>query len=116
MAVSTSATSSGQKLCAVALTTTLTTVLYTSPNSSTLVTSPSATAYVKEIILANTTSSAISVTLGINGVTILGAISINANDTKIIGGLNTMIDPNGTVTGGASATGVNCLISGVVVQ
>ncbi len=116
MAVLANATASARSVCAVALTTTLTTVLYTAPALNTNVTTPSSTAYVKEIVIANTTGGAINVTIGVNGVAILGAVPVAANDTKIIGGMNTMVNAGATVTGGASATGVNVVISGVEVQ
>ena len=116
MAVLANATASARSMCAVALTTTLSTVLYTAPALNTNVTAPSSTAYVKEIVVANTTGASVNVTIGVNGVTILGAVPIGANDTKVIGSMNTMLNAGATITGGASATGVNVDISGVEVQ
>lgn len=116
MAVTQNAAASARSMCAVALTTTLSTVLYTAPALNANVTTPSSTAYVKEIVIANTTAAAINVTLGVNGVAILGAVPVAANDTKIISGMNTMLNAGATITGGASATGVNVDISGVEVQ
>lgn len=116
MAVLANATASARSMCAVALTTALATTLYTAPALNTNVTTPSSTAYVKEIIIANTTGATINVTIGVNGVTIFGAIPVAANDTKIIGGMNAMLNAGATITGGASASGVNVDISGVEVQ
>ena len=116
MAVTQNATANGRNMCAAALSTTLSTVLYTAPALNVNVTTPSSTAYVKEIIVANTTAAVVNVTLGVNGVNVLGALPIAAYDTKVIGGLNTMINAGATITGGASAVGVNVDISGVEVQ
>lgn len=116
MAVLANATASGRNMCSVALTTTLATVLYAAPALNTNVTTPSSTAYVKEIIVANTTAAVVNVTITVNGVAVLGAVPIVAYDTKIIGGLNTMLNAGTTITGGASATGVNVVVSGVEVQ
>lgn len=117
MAVLTTATASGRQMYAGTLTTTLTTTLYTAPAASANVTSPSATAYVKEIVLTNTTATAATVTIAVGGVTILSGVSVNGNDTKVLSGLNVMIPASGTITGGAgTATAINAYISGVEVQ
>ena len=116
MAVSSNAAASGRNMCAVLLTTTLSTVLYTAPALNANITTPSSTAYVKEVVMANTTGAEVNVTIGLNGRSILGAVAIAANDTKILRGLNIMLNAGSTITGGASATGVNIVISGVEVQ
>lgn len=103
-------------MCAVGLTTTAGTVLYTAPAASSNVTSPSATAYVKEIILSNTTTGALTATVNVNGVAILSGVSIAANDTKVLSGLSTALNAGSTITGSASATGINCVVSGTEVQ
>jgi hypothetical protein len=116
MAVSQNAAASGRNFCSAALTTTLSTVLYTAPALNANVTTPSSTAYVKEIVVANTTAATINVTKGVNGRAIMGAIPVAPYDTKILRGLNTMLDAGATITGGASAVGVNAVVSGVEVQ
>lgn len=116
MAVTSNAAASGRNMCAAALDTTLSTVLYTAPALNANVTAPSSTAYVKEIVISNTAAAAINVTIGVNGKAILGAVPVAANDTKILRGLNIMLNAGATITGGASAAGVNAVISGVEVQ
>jgi hypothetical protein len=99
--------------------------LYTAPAASSNVTSPSATAYIKEIILANTTGAAATVTLylvpsgGTAGVAnmIVPALSINANDAKVLAGLNTFIPAGATIQGVQGTSGaITVTISGMEVQ
>lgn len=116
MAVLLTATASGKQMYAGTLGT-LSSTLYTAPAASANVVSPSATAYIKEIIIANTTGSAATVTLTVAGVTILGALSVGANDTKVLGGLNIMIPASNVVTALASvASTINLYVSGVEIQ
>lgn len=115
MAVLSTAVSSGRNFCSIALTTSSAT-LYTAPSANANVTSPSSTAYIKEIVLVNTTASALTVTLNVNGVAYMTALSIGANDTKVLSGLNTMMNAGATITGLASVAGCNVIISGTEVQ
>jgi hypothetical protein len=100
---------------------TTTTTLYTAPSNTTANPSPGATAIVKEIVLANTTANAATVTIGINGTSaanqIIPAISVGANDTKILSGLNLMLNASDTLQGlQGTASAVTVVISGVEVQ
>lgn len=95
--------------------------LYTAPALSANVTSPSATAYVTEIIICNTTASAATITIGINGVAasnqLIGAITINANDTKVISGIRTLMPAGSTLQAlQGTASAITLTISGVEVQ
>lgn len=88
--------------------------------STTLYTAPASTkAIVKEILLCNTDSVALTVTLYLNGSAagnaLLSALSLAAGETKIIS-LSTVLETGQTIKGGASASGVvACTISGVEV-
>lgn len=100
------------KLSHTALTTTLTTVLYTVPGSTKVV--------IKEIILANTSASAVAVTISAGSSTgvadrIVPATPVPANTTVVLS-LNTILSAADTITGGA-ATGavIGCSISGVTI-
>lgn len=105
-------TATGTKFSHSALTTTLTTVLYTVPAST--------KALVKEIVLANTSTSAVPVTISAGASTgvadrIVPATPIPGNGTVVLA-LNTVLNAGDTITGGA-ATGavVGCSISGAVI-
>lgn len=116
MSVLSSAVASPRNLYSGTVGTALTAV-YTAPSQSTNVTSPSATAYVKEIALCNSTASSTWMTLYINGAMVLGGLIINANDTKILSGLNTMINAGATISiQSGVASGISAVISGVEVQ
>ena len=116
MAVLSSAISSPRCLYAGVATTTNTTV-YTAPSKNTNVTSPSATAYIKEIVVCNYSASPVFIYIQVNGMVILSGLTINAYDTKIITGLNTMLNAGSLLlewAGTASSLAVS--ISGVEVQ
>ena len=96
-------------------------VLYTAPTYDSNVTTPSATAVIKEILLCNTTGLTATVTLGINGVAaanqIIPTVSVAANDTKVISGLDTMLTQGDTINGmQGTANAITVTISGVEVQ
>jgi hypothetical protein len=120
MAVLSGATASGRQMYQGQPTTTNST-LYTAPTNNANVTSPSATAYVKEIIICNTTATAasISIYVGGGGITnrIISEISVAGNDTKFLSGLNIMI-PAGAIIAGYqdTAASLTVTISGVEVQ
>lgn len=116
MAVLSTATASGKLLVANVLTGS-SAVLYTAPAQTANVTAPSATAYIKEIIIANNTATAATVTITIGTAAILTAVSIAANDTKIMSGLNTMIPAGLTLSAlSGTASALTLYISGVEVQ
>jgi hypothetical protein len=87
-----------------AATVTTSTVLYTTPASTTTI--------VTEIMVANTSGSAQTFTIGLAGTSIATTTIVNANDTTIIPCKQVLVATN-TITGGASATSVNFSISGV---
>lgn len=93
-------------LARTALTTTTSTVLYTTP-AATVTT-------ITEIDVANTAATAATVTLSLNGVVLLPTISIPANSVYSWSGKQ-VLNATNTITGGASATTVNIHISGVEV-
>jgi hypothetical protein len=116
MAVLNGATASPRLMSGCVLTTS-STALYTAPSYTSNVTSPSATAYIKEIILANYTGSATTVNVAVGGVGIISGLTLNAYDTKVLSGLNTMMTAGSTITASAgTASAITCLISGVEVQ
>lgn len=96
------------------------TTAYTAPAYSANVTStptPSPTAIIKEIVIANYFSSPVTLRIWVGGVIFLYDITIAANDTKILNQLNTMIAAGGIIeiqAGTASALAVT--ISGIEVQ
>lgn len=105
-------TSTIVKLSQTALTTTLTTNLYTVPGGK--------MAIIKEILLANTSTSAVAATVRAgNGTgvpeTIIPAVVIPPNSTVLFS-LSVVLNAADTITGGA-ATGavIGCTISGVTV-
>lgn len=116
MPVLSSAVASPRNLCTSVGQTTLTTV-YTAPTYSTNVTAPSSTAYIKEISICNVSSAAVTVIIQVNNQPILSSMTINGNDTKILTGLNTMINSGQTIQVQASiASSIVFQISGVEVQ
>ena len=101
------------------------TTLYTAPNYSSNVTSPSATAYITEIVLTNTTSSDATITLGIVpnagslGVTneIMVAVKIPANSVQYFSGLKTYMPAQSFLSALQGTAGaITLTISGVEVQ
>lgn len=91
-----------------ALTTTTTTTLATVTTGKTW--------SVTNIVVTNTTSSAVTVTLALDGVALLSGRTVNANGTLAFD-LKQILASTKTITGGASvgASGVTCHISGVEV-
>lgn len=87
------------------------TTLYTVPNSST-------TTIVTNIAVTNTTTSAATYTINIDGIAILSGTSVSANAATVVD-LKQVIPANATpktISGSASTTGVNFHISGVEVS
>lgn len=92
-------------LSRTALTTTTSTVLYTVPASTTTV--------ITSIVVSNISASSATVTLLLNDVAILQAVSVPANSTSVID-LRQAITASQTIKGGASAnSALNIHISGV---
>lgn len=92
-------------LSRAALTTTTTTTLYTVPASTTTV--------VTSIVVSNITASAATVTLSLNNIAILSAVSVPANSATVID-LKQALTAGQTITGGASANStLNIHITGV---
>lgn len=84
-----------------------------STGSTTLYTVPSATtAVVTNIVICNTAGSAGSFTLNLNGTAVAYTEAIAANTTVVID-LKQVLNATQTITGLASATSINFLISGV---
>lgn len=98
------------KLSQTALTTTLTTLLYTVPASTSTI--------IKEIVLCNTSSSSADVTISYGDGSavknmLLDALSFNAGETKFIT-LSTVLNATDIISGGASTGAVvSATISGV---
>ncbi len=87
------------------------TTLYTVPNSSTIT-------IVTNIVVTNTTTSAATYTINIDGIAILSGTSVSANAATVVD-LKQVIPANATpktISGSASTTGVNFHISGVEVS
>lgn len=94
--------------------------LYTAPTNTTANPSPGATAIIKEIVIANTTGNVATVTLGINGASaanqIVPTLSVGANDSKVLSGLNTMLNSGDTLQGLQGTSGsITLTISGIEV-
>ena len=116
MAVLPSAIASPRVLCSGTATTTGT-AYYTAPSNSANITFPSATAYIKEIILCNIIASAITVAVVVDGVNIISGLTINPGDSKIITGLNTMLTAGSTIQlVSNTSSALTFTISGVEVQ
>lgn len=124
MSVSAAASASPRQLCQGQPTTSATT-FYTAPAVSANVTSPSATAYINEIIIANT--SAAIATLRIHLVpsgnaalasnAILYDVPIPANDTKILSGLSMKMPAGSLISvSQGTASAITLTISGCEVQ
>jgi hypothetical protein len=85
-------------------------------SSTTLYTVPSLTnTVVTDILVVNTSGSAGTFTLALNGVSIGTTVAIGANDTTSIQ-LKQVIAATNTITGLASATSINFHISGVEIS
>lgn len=95
-------------LARAALTTTTTTTLYTVPAATTTV--------VTNIVVSNITGSAATVTLSLNGVALMSAVSIAANSTTVID-LKQALNATQTIQGGASTgSALNVHITGVEIS
>ena len=84
------------------------TTLYTQPNTSTIT-------VVTNIVVANTTASAQTFSLSIDGTSMATSVNVGANDTTFID-LKQVIpasNPAKLIAGSASTSGVNFHISGV---
>ena len=90
-----------------AATTNTGTTLYTVPSST--------TAVVTDILVANTSGSSQTFTLGLDAVSIATAVAVGANDSTSIS-LKQTLATTKTITGGASATSVTFHISGVEIS
>lgn len=91
-------------LFGAALTTTLTTVLATAGTSERLL--------VKHVLFCNTGTNDVNVTLRLGAAYAVSGMTIPAKSTVEIP-MSQIVVPSATITGGASAAGVDCLISGV---
>ena len=80
------------------------TVLYTTHASTTTV--------LTSIVVSNTSASAGTFTLAMNGVALATAIAVGGNDSTVIDIKQSLLTTQ-TITGGASATTINFHISGV---
>ena len=87
-----------------AATVTLTTVLYTVPALTNTV--------VTNIVITNTAGASATVTISLNGIVLIPALTVAANSVTPFD-LKQTIPTTQTITGGASATTVNFHISGV---
>lgn len=85
--------------------------LYTVPNTST-------TTVVTNIAIANTATSAATVTINLDGIAVLSDVSVEANSTAFIDLKQVLnaANPAKVITGEASATTVNFHISGVEIS
>ena len=100
------ATNTPKALYRGAASTTTTTTLYTVPSSTTTI--------ITNILVANTSSSAQTFTLGLDGVSIATTVQIAANSIATFD-IKQVLATTKTITGGASATSVTFHISGVEV-
>jgi hypothetical protein len=95
--------------------------LYTAPTNPTGYPAPYATAHIKEIWLVNTSGTARTITIGINGVAAANQIvpsqTVGANTSIPITGLNKMLKANDTIQAlQENATAITVHIDGVEVQ
>jgi hypothetical protein len=85
-------------------------------SSTTLYTVPSATtAVVTNIVICNPTGSAVTASITINAIDILGSVSIAANSTAFFD-LKQVIPATQVIAGSASSTAVDFHISGVEIS
>lgn len=85
-------------------------------SNTTLYTVPSATTtIVTNVVVTNTTSTAGTFTLNLNGVALASGATIAANDTVVID-LKQALTATQTISGSASATSINFHISGVEIN
>jgi hypothetical protein len=82
-------------------------------SSTTLYTVPSATTtVVTNIVICNPTGSAVTASMTINGIDLLGSVSIAANTTAFFD-LKQVVPATQVIAGSASSTSVDFHISGV---
>lgn len=87
-----------------------------STSSVTLYTVPSATTtVVTEILVTNTSSSAGTFSMALDGVSIATTVVVPANDSSLIP-MKQVIATTKTITGSANATSINFHISGVEIS
>lgn len=90
-----------KKLVEGVMPTQTTSTLYTAPATPTGYPAGFATAHIKEIWLVNTTGSAATVTIGVNGVAAANQLvptqAIPANTSIPVSGLNKMLKPTDTI-------------------
>lgn len=85
-------------------------------SSTTLYTVPSATTtVVTNIVICNPTSSAVTASMTINAIDLLGAVSIAANSSAFFD-LKQVIPATQVIAGSASSTSVDFHISGVEIS
>ena len=85
-------------------------------SSTTLYTVPSATtAVVTNIVICNPTGSAVTASMTINAIDLLGSVSIAANSTVFFD-LKQVIPATQVIAGSASSTSVDFHISGVEIS
>ena len=85
-------------------------------SSTTLYTVPSATTtVVTNIVICNPTGSAVTASMTINAIDLLGAVSIAANSSAFFD-LKQVIPPTQIIAGSASSTSVDFHISGVEIN
>ena len=87
-----------------AATTTVGTVLYTVPASTTTV--------VTSIVITNTTGTAGTFTFGLGGTNLATTVIVGANDSTVLD-LKQVLTATQTITGGANAVTINFHIAGV---
>lgn len=90
-----------------AATTTLTTTLYTVPSSTTTV--------ISNIVVVNTSTTAGTFDLSLNGVKLADTVAIAADSIFALD-LKQVINASQTILGGASTTAINFHISGVEIN
>ena len=87
-----------------------------STSSTTLYTAPSTAgnrAVITSIVVANTSSSNATYSLSVGGTSIATTVVIAGNDSAILGDIKIVMENSETITGLASATSVNFIISGI---
>ena len=87
-----------------AATTTVGTVLYTVPASTTTV--------VTSIVITNTAGTSSTFTFGLGGTNLATTVTVGANDSTVLDLKQVLVATN-TITGGASAITINFHIAGV---
>ena len=84
--------------------------------STTLYTAPSTAgnkAVITSIVVTNTSSTNATYSLSVGGTSIATTVTIAGNDSAVLGDIKIVMDASETITGLASATSVNFIISGI---